>query len=90
MGPGDHLMPKILAKIRACRPCIKNLTELPPQTTGRWKATGHPTIGGGTQDTDFNKRFTKGIFTKIFGEDFGGVRGHCSPLIYDKQDHQLL
>ena len=24
-----------------------------------------PTLGGGTQDTDFNKGFTKGIFTKF-------------------------
>ena len=36
---------------------------------------------GGTQDTDFNKGFIKGIFTKIFGEDFGGVRGHCDSLM---------
>ena len=43
---------------------------------------GVPTIGGGTQDIDFDKGFTKGIFTKIFGEDFGGVRGHCDPLIF--------
>ena len=30
-----------------------------------------PTLGGGTQDTDFNKGFTKGNFTKIFGEEMG-------------------
>ena len=29
-----------------------------------------PTLGGGTQDTDFNKGFTKGIFT-TFLENFG-------------------
>ena len=38
------------------------------------------TLGGGTQDTDFNKGFTKGIFTRIFGEEMGGVRGTQTPL----------
>ena len=32
---------------------------------GHWKATGHPTIGGDTQDTNFDKGFTKGMFTKF-------------------------
>ena len=39
-----------------------------------------PTLGGGTQDTDFNKGFTKGILQKIFGEEMGGVRGTQTPL----------
>ena len=34
----------------------------------------HPR-GEGTQDTDFNKGFDKGIAYKIFGEDFGGGSG---------------
>ena len=32
---------------------------------GHRKAPGHPSIGGGTQDTDFNKEFTKGMFTNF-------------------------
>ena len=31
-----------------------------------------PTLGGGTQDTDFNKGFTKGIFTKSMNKGFNG------------------
>ena len=31
---------------------------------------------GGTQDTDFNKGFTRGMFTKTFGEYFGGGQGN--------------
>ena len=42
----------------------------------------HP--GGGTQDTDFNSGFIKELLTQIFGDDFGGVRGHCDPLIGQK------
>ena len=38
-------------------------------------------MGGGSQDTDFNKGFTKGIFTKIFGEEMGGGQGDPDPLI---------
>ena len=36
---------------------------------------------GGTQHADFSKGFiTIIMFTKIFGEDFGGVRGTAIPL----------
>ena len=31
-------------------------------------------IGGGIQDTDFNKGFTKGMFTKNLRRRIGGVR----------------
>ena len=42
-----------------------------------------PTLGGGTQDTDLNKGFTKGNFTKnIFGEEMGGVRGTQTPSLF--------
>ena len=34
-----------------------------------------PTLGGGTQDTDFNKGFTKGIFTKNLRRRNGGGQG---------------
>ena len=39
-----------------------------------------PTLGGGTQDTDFNKGFTKGILQTIFGEEMGG-QGDPDPLM---------
>ena len=39
-----------------------------------------PTLRGGTQDTDFNQGFTKGIFTTIFGEEMGG-QGDPDPLM---------
>ena len=34
---------------------------------------------GGTQHTDFYTGFTTRIFTKIFGEDFGGIGGTANP-----------
>ena len=40
-----------------------------------------PTLGGGTQDTDFNKGFTKGILEKIFGEEMEGGQGDPDPLM---------
>ena len=45
-----------------------------------------PTLGGGTQDTDLSKGFTKGIFTKIFGEEMGGAGGPRPPYINKQQD----
>ena len=33
-----------------------------------------PTLGGGTQDTDFNKGFIEGFLQTLFGEEIGGVR----------------
>ena len=41
-----------------------------------------PTLGGGTQDTDFNKGFTKGIFTKNIRRRNGGCQGDPDPLIF--------
>ena len=38
------------------------------------------TYGGGTQHTDLNKGFTRRNVTKIFGEDFGRVRGTATHL----------
>ena len=40
-----------------------------------------PTLGGGTQDTDFNKGFTKGNFTKNLRRRNGGGQGDPDPLI---------
>ena len=40
-----------------------------------------PTLGGGTQDTDFNKGFTKGNFTKNIRRRNGGGQGDPDPLI---------
>ena len=40
-----------------------------------------PTLGGGTQDTDFNN-LLKEFLQKIFGEEMGGVRGTQTPLCY--------
>ena len=40
-----------------------------------------PTLGGGTQDTDFNKGFTKGIFTKILRRRNGGGQEDPDPLM---------
>ena len=40
-----------------------------------------PTLGGGTQDTDFNKGFTKGIFTANLRRRNGGCQGDPDPLI---------
>ena len=41
-----------------------------------------PTLAGGTQDTDFNKGFTKGFLFLIFGEEMGGSGGPSPP--YDR------
>ena len=41
-----------------------------------------PTLGEGTQDTDFNKGFTKGNFTKILRRRNGGCQGDPDPLIF--------
>ena len=41
-----------------------------------------PTLGGGTQDTDFNKGFTEGIFTKNLRRRNGGGQGDPDPLIF--------
>ena len=39
-----------------------------------------PTLGGGTQVTDFNKGFTEGFFLqKIFGEEMGVGSGGPRP-----------
>ena len=32
----------------------------------------------------------KDFFTKIFGEDFGGVRGHCDPLMIYSMSRPLV
>ena len=41
-----------------------------------------PTLGGGgTQDTDFNKKFTKGMFTKNLRRRNGGCQGDPDPLM---------
>ena len=40
-----------------------------------------PALGGGTQDSDFNKGFTKGIFTQNLRRRNGGVMGDPDPLI---------
>ena len=41
-----------------------------------------PTLGGGTQDTDFNKGFTKGMFTKKnLRRRNGGGQGDPDPLV---------
>ena len=45
----------------------RELEVLDDQLSAHWKATGHPTKGGGTQDTDFNKGFTKGNLTDVLG-----------------------
>ncbi len=39
-----------------------------------------PTLGGGTQDTDLNKGFTKGFFTTNLRRRNGG-QGNPDPLI---------
>ena len=39
-----------------------------------------PPKGGGTQDDDFTKGFTKGIFENILRRRNGGVRGTQTPL----------
>ena len=41
-----------------------------------------PTLGVGTQDTDFNKGFTKGMFTKNLRRRNGGGQGDPDPLIF--------
>ena len=43
------------------------LEPLEGPLTGHWMATGHRTIGGGTQDIDFDKGFTKGFFAVCIG-----------------------
>ena len=40
-----------------------------------------PTLGGGTQDTDFSKGITKGNFTKHLRRRNGGGQGDPDPLI---------
>ena len=40
-----------------------------------------PTLGGGTQDTDLNKGFTKGMFTNNLRRRNGGCQGDPDPLI---------
>ena len=40
-----------------------------------------PTLGGGTQDRDVNKGFTKGIFTKKYSAKKWGGQGDPDPLI---------
>ena len=39
-----------------------------------------PTLGGGTQDTDFNKGFTKGNLTKNLRRRNGEGQGDPDPL----------
>ena len=41
-----------------------------------------PTLGGGTQDTDFNQGFTKGNFTTNLRRRNGGCQGDPDPLMY--------
>ena len=41
-----------------------------------------PTLGGGTQDTDFDKGFTKGIFTTNLRRRNGGCQGDPGPLMF--------
>ena len=43
------------------------------------------TLGGGTQDTDFNMGFTKGIFTKNLRRRNGGCQGDPDPLMLYSQ-----
>ena len=45
-----------------------------------------PTLGGGTQDTDFNKGFTKGNFTKNLRRRNGGGQGDPDPLMSNIHD----
>ena len=62
-----------------------------PTPDGVWHRDSHDWrkfIGGGTQHTDFNKGFTKRFITKIFGEDFGGVRGTATPC--NKNNEQIM
>ena len=40
-----------------------------------------PTLGGGTQDTDFNKGFSKGILTTNLRRRNGGGQGDPDPLV---------
>ena len=40
-----------------------------------------PTLGGGTQDTYFNKGFTKGFVYKKYSAKKGGGQGDPDPLI---------
>ena len=47
-----------------------------------------PTLGGGTQDTDFNKGFTKGIFTNNLRRRNGGGQGDPDPLTRNTVDDQ--
>ena len=46
-----------------------------------------PTLGGGTQDTEFNKGFTKGFFTKNIRRRNGGGQGDSDPLMRSKVSH---
>ena len=41
-----------------------------------------PTLGGGTQDTDFKKGFTKGIFPKHIRRRNGGGQGDPDPPVF--------
>ena len=43
-----------------------------------------PTLGGGTQDKDFNKGFTKGIVYKTYSAKKWGGQGDPDPLISKK------
>ena len=41
-----------------------------------------PTLGGGTQDTNFNKGFTEGFFYEISSaKKWGGSGGHRPPYV---------
>ena len=41
-----------------------------------------PTLGEGTQDTDFSKGFTKGFLTKKSSAKKSGVQGDPDPLYF--------
>ena len=45
-----------------------------------------PTLGGGTQDTDFKKGFTKGILTKKYSAKKWGGQGDPDPLMIKATD----
>ena len=44
-----------------------------------------PTLGGGTQDTDFNMDLLKEFLQQIFGEEMGQVKETQTPLLYKIQ-----
>ena len=64
---------------------LRNSARLPSSGQyGVWHRDSHknsPTIGGGTQDTDFNKGIIGRIFTKFLRRRNGGCQGDPGPLV---------